>query len=787
MKKRLSLSSVAFLVFVFFLSFSQVWAQTEFSADSFKFQLETTSSIKKQADKGLDVQIAKLDLNRLEEVLQQRPAAKALEYLLLRASAVNTRPEVIDKLIASVGTAEIKDCEGYRPIHLAVLYNGNPGILVSLLKAGAEVDSRGPHFKMTALMMAAEKSRFDMARVLVEHKADVNLASTAFGRSALAFTEGKHPRLVELLLQAGADPYHESTSGSTIIFSLPQSTDLNLQTAEVLLASGFDLNRPNARGTTPLTHAVRYLNFNAGRKLVERYLEAGSCLNRLDEDGLDVVTYSRKKDISPITSLVLSHLRAARTEKAPVAVFNDDALISVIRYGSLKNIQRVWEKRELGVNDFINGSGLTAFMWAAHSNSDPAVTEYFMAGGGGLNSWDYMGRTPLMLAALNNGNPEVVSSLLAGGADVEARDEFANTALIWAARNNSNPEVLKSLISAGALIEAADRFGRTPWIWAVKQRQEMPMLQTLVEAGADVSAEDIWGWNAAAYSAYVGREKVDLRARFGIKVSRSEFWQTAAKDLKSLAEWQEAAWAESKSYTDDFSALAGIARKTSRSGFVHKLSPTVLNSRIILFSDENKRPAWKLEVDYVSPKGEPIRLRVDNNFIKNEEQLWLNSQQGPELLRKKLYDCGVDKINLPFVNHIPHSIPAAVAGGNCDPQAIRMLLDEGADVNLVTENMRRTPLHSAAMNSTCPEIIETLVSAGAVVDMPDRNGLTPLMVAVERLHDDEAVNELIVAALLKAGADPNYKSDYGMTPLRIAESLDRRNIRKILRAAGALQ
>jgi ankyrin repeat protein len=74
------------------------------------------------------------------------------------------------------------------------------------LDRGADVNRR-PNFESTPLMVAAYKGHESTVRLLLSHGADVN--ANIDGDTALTVArERGHPRLVELLWQAGAKDTH---------------------------------------------------------------------------------------------------------------------------------------------------------------------------------------------------------------------------------------------------------------------------------------------------------------------------------------------------------------------------------------------------------------------------------------------------------------------------------------------------------------------------------------------------------------------------------------------------
>ncbi len=83
----------------------------------------------------------------------------------------------------------------------------------------------------------------------------------------------------------------------------------------------------------------------------------------------------------------------------------------------------------------------------------------------------------------------------------------------------------------------------------------------------------------------------------------------------------------------------------------------------------------------------------------------------------------------------------------------RTLLKLGADPN-IADDTGKTPLH--CVSTAQPDLIDLLVANNARINARDENGNTPLHTFL-----DKAV---MVEHLLKNGADPNVKNDYGVSP-----------------------
>ena len=154
--------------------------------------------------------------------------------------------------------------------------------------------------------------------------------------------------------------------------------------------------------------------------------------------------------------------------------------------------------------------------------------------------------------------------------------------------------------------------------------------------------------------------------------------------------------------------------------------------------------------------------------------------------------------------------PLMMAVKHKNADIVQMLLAAGGDPNCVKYNILDCPIMQASRDGN-KEIIKMLSEAGAALDIRDKSGQTPLMVAIKHNHVD-AVQVLlekgadfkckkystdncpliqasrdgrreIVRVLLRAGADPDVQDKYGYTPLMMTTK--RRDIFFMLLGAGA--
>ncbi|MWV42023.1 ankyrin repeat domain-containing protein [Paenibacillus sp. HJL G12] len=117
------------------------------------------------------------------------------------------------------------------------------------------------------------------------------------------------------------------------------------------------------------------------------------------------------------------------------------------------------------------------------------------------------------------------------------------------------------------------------------------------------------------------------------------------------------------------------------------------------------------------------------------------------------------------------------------PEAVKVLLDTGADVNAVSHSRvsyipSNTALHAAIAGERELSAIRLLLAHGAGTSIMDSNGHTCLHTAA--YHDD---NVELIRLLLEHGAVVNAQTGDGDTALMIAENQGNFKVAELLRTA----
>ena len=136
----------------------------------------------------------------------------------------------------------------------------------------------------------------------------------------------------------------------------------------------------------------------------------------------------------------------------------------------------------------------TTLLDAAESGDHAAAVRLVGSKGANVNATAADGSTAIMYAAAND-DLELVRALVKAGANVKLKNQFGTSALTEGAIIGSAP-IIDALLKAGADPNFKTPDGETP-LMAAARSGKVDAAKTLLAAGADINAKETWGGQSA--------------------------------------------------------------------------------------------------------------------------------------------------------------------------------------------------------------------------------------------------------------------------------------------------
>jgi uncharacterized protein len=496
------------------------------------------------------------------------------------------------------------------------------------------------------------------------------VAQTATATNAQAATDvvsGASTDLEQMANPAGAISVAVPRPGAPNIADIAERGDI--EAVRALVKKRVDVNVPSADGTPALHWIVRMQDVETTRLL----LKAGAEADKSNRYGVRPLHLAINNGDVEMVKLLL----AAHADPNSVDTTGESCLIMAARVGNLDIVKALLGKRA-AVDAADPEYRQTPLMVAARAGHAPVVS-LLIKHGAKVDAQTRTGATPKFRPPGQNSGSKGQGIVRGGWPERGERDPTpgAKTPLLYAVREG-HEDIAKLLLDAGASIEKADADGVTPLLMAILNGH-VALAQNLIARGANVNVSDWYGqtplWSAVDLrdldvSGPTKNNGVDREATFAL--------------IKTLLEKHADPNARTKEYPPQ---RRWITRLGSLSWVDFTGQTPFL--RAALAGDVK---TMRLLLEY----------RADPNIKTFNGTTPLMAAAGVNWTVSQTYDEG----------------PQALL------EAVKLAHSLGNDVN-ATNDMGLQAIHGAA-NRGSDEIIRFLVEQGARLDVPDKQGRTPL-------------------------------------------------------------
>ena len=378
--------------------------------------------------------------------------------------------------------------------------------------------------------------------------------------------------------------------------------------------------------------------------------------------------------------------------------------------------------------------------------------------------------------AAMQGNRDAVRALLKDGADVNTALGDGMTALHYAASKH-DLEMAKILLYAGANVKATTRIGGYTPLLIASRDGDAPMIETLLASGADANSATTNGTTAlmlASAAGHVDAVKALLAKNANINAKESVKGETPI------------AFAAALGRADVIRELAARGADVNLRTRVQDLSAFAKEELERLIAERQQQgggtrgrgePAETKETKDTKPAADASKAAVESKDAKpvaatgqtTEAQRGRGgrgrgvdpTKQVPGLERQYNYT--------ELVGYWGGLSPLHLAARQGHVDAVKALVDAGADLNQPTSGDHVTPMLIATINGQF-DLAKQLLDRGADPNLAQDNGVTPLYATLNvqwaakalypqpRAYEQQKTSYLqFMEALLQKGANPNAR------------------------------
>ncbi|KAJ8948532.1 hypothetical protein NQ318_000072 [Aromia moschata] len=622
--------------------------------------------------------------------------------------AARGHPQIVRLLVDQGADVNSEDCYSNMPLLVAVSV-GQSEIASFLLERGVNVNyfNVHRHYGYTALILAAKMGNHEVMELLLKHGADVNIMDVD-GRTALhdACYVG-YLDSVRLLVSNGADVRSKTDDDSTPLHVACQEASKDV--VEFLVDNGADVNEADNDGRTPL-HVVAEF----GDVELFQYLEQnGADAQARDEDGCSPLHY---------------------------AICSDDDGLAVLAY--------LLETHDANLVDRSGNAALHKAVQMGYLN----VIKLLVSRGADVNLKNTRGRTAFHEATWRS-RLDIFQYLIEKGAEINVKDAAGRTALH---NEGLYLELAEFLVDHGVDVNEADNRGRTP-LHIAAACGDVELFKYLEQNGADAQARDVSGSSPLHYATYNGNLEI-----VGYILETNDVDQVDRNGNAALHLAVENGYLDVVKFLVSRDADVNLENSRGRTA-LHKAA--LLRSQDIIHDvDQNWAEANSTDDEDPTPfDNERLHLELVELLVDAGADLRLRDKHGRTSLDYAIVRDHTQLVQY-FISKGPDANVLDKFGRRPIHEAMEMghftvlelLVDAKCDVN-AKDDRGRTALHVASRGSL--DLVKFLVDNGAVVDVEDDEGCTPL-------QDCVATGELaVIEFLIGKGANVNTRNAEGCTPL----------------------
>ncbi|OHD16102.1 MAG: hypothetical protein A2086_06375 [Spirochaetes bacterium GWD1_27_9] len=420
-------------------------------------------------------------------------------------------------------------------------------IVEFLLTKGANVNTAEKEIGGTSLVAAVINYNLSIMKLLIEHKADVNIATFDNFTPLMYASQKNFIEGVNILIKNGADVNILNKYGETALMKAVFGE--SYEVVKILLDNGADIDiQSTEHGLTALMIAAD----NGYHDIVKLLLEYGANKDLVSLGLRTASDYARLKGEKEIEKL----LKGPKKAPIKVEIKKKENLTKVqIKDATKKLIDAAWVNNiDDAIEALENGAEINPKkvdfppVVVAASQGYEEMLEFLISQGADVNQTDSIGISGLAKAC-GGCYEEIVKILLDHGAIVDnnaliavsihkpkeiikmlekakskqlkprLKEDKSLDSILFNAVSNGDINKVKIALGEGAFIDAKDNDGATPLFWAAK-KGFIDIINLLCEKGADPNVGSTYNWTPIMEPCISGDiEVVKLLVKYGADIN----------------------------------------------------------------------------------------------------------------------------------------------------------------------------------------------------------------------------------------------------------------------------
>lgn len=679
-------------------------------------------------------------------------------YIRLRmAIKENDRKTVLDVLQGEIDVNMPMPASHDLPISQAIR-SGNLEMVKLLVDHGAEINA--PTEDATPpFVWAVQSGNLDIVKYLVENGAKL---SFTVGKDLLLREAQNHLDVFKYLLTLDIGSGSMPPTGDTALHYVDNS-----EAIDILLAAGYDPNKKNNAGFTPLDIAIQDLNYGKIKQLIakgtdrkgrhflnlavfcgdlemaQKLLDEGEDINRIDPSRNCTILYDLfNQDYNIPQETREKSARWLMAHGADVTLGSQyvweghapSSLHAIAAHGSLDLLKKAMGKvdaaklRDVYARDLVVGASS-----AGNMDNLSFVMNELDGSKIGRNILD----EALGVAAECN-SLEAMKLLLKQGASPDGR--ASSWPPIYRAIEYGHPDLAKWLVENGANVNIQTVERVTPLMWAIK-RDFRELAEYLLEHGADVHGKSIYGLTAMHVAAKNGNVTI-LKRLLAAGADKNAVDRIKKTPLDVAVEEGNPPAFRLLLAQYDKNEQKALLEKALWNAFSHSKRNVVIN----ILEDDGQEEAEA----------------GDNDMTLQQAVLASDDKKVKELVEKGadvnvVDDEGNTLLDLAF--KLRRDMESNDKTGVKKRSIIHCLIDHGAKIGKIKPTLFVEDRYSVTLDE---QMLDFMLKNGADVNEPraSNDGRTIItFLAIDR-------NIQLLTRLLEAGADVNFRvEEVANTPL----------------------